>query len=146
LTITASVSTAASYIDVSDGQGFGIIESYHHIHHHLGHLHSLHLLIISNCSSFARSVRGPTATATAESTTTTSRAALAGLVNANGATVEPNDISLEATSCTIVHPLNVVHGGDGSLSIGLLGVADETKATAATSVTILDDDLSDKVG
>jgi hypothetical protein len=144
LTITASVSTAASYVDVSDGQGFGIIESYHHIHHHLGHLHSLHLLIISNCSSFG-SVRGPTATATAESTTTTSRAALAGLVNANGATVEPNDISLEATSCTIVHPLNVVHVGNGSLRISLLGVADETKATAATSVTILDDDLN-KVG
>jgi hypothetical protein len=40
-----------------------------------------------------------------------------------------------------MNPLDVVHGGDRSFSIGLLGIANETKATAATSVTILDDDL-----
>ena len=37
--------------------------------------------------------------------------------------------------------LNVVHGIDGSLGIGLLTVADETEASAATSVTVLDNDL-----
>jgi len=37
--------------------------------------------------------------------------------------------------------LNVVHGVDGSIGIGLLAVADKAKATAAASVTVLDDDL-----
>ena len=39
--------------------------------------------------------------------------------------------------------LNVVHGVDGSLGIGLLAVTDKAKATAAASVTVLDDDLQD---
>jgi len=38
--------------------------------------------------------------------------------------------------------LDVVHGSDRSFGIGLLSVANESKATAATSVTILDDDLN----
>ena len=42
--------------------------------------------------------------------------------------------------------LNVIHGVDGSLGIGLLTVADETEASAATSVTVLDDDLQDIKG
>lgn len=37
--------------------------------------------------------------------------------------------------------LNVVHGVDGSISISLLSITDESEATAATGVTILDDDL-----
>jgi hypothetical protein len=37
--------------------------------------------------------------------------------------------------------LNIVHGADGSLGIGLLTVADETEASATTSVAVLDDDL-----
>jgi hypothetical protein len=37
--------------------------------------------------------------------------------------------------------LDVVHGLDGSLSIGLLSVADKSETTAAAGVTVLDDDL-----
>jgi len=44
-----------------------------------------------------------------------------------------------------MNPLDVVHGGDRSFGIGLLSVANESKATTATSVTILDDDLDHKV-
>jgi hypothetical protein len=44
-----------------------------------------------------------------------------------------------------MNPLDVVHGGDRSFGISLLSVANESKATAATSVTILDDDLDHKV-
>lgn len=39
--------------------------------------------------------------------------------------------------------LNVVHGGDSSIGISLLAVADETESTAAATVAVLDDDLSD---
>jgi hypothetical protein len=39
--------------------------------------------------------------------------------------------------------LNVVHGSDSSLSVGLLAVTDETETTAAASVTVLDDDLGE---
>jgi hypothetical protein len=42
-----------------------------------------------------------------------------------------------------VNILNVVHGGDSSIGIGLLAVADEAEATAAATVAILDDDLTD---
>ena len=86
----------------------------------------------------------PTTTTTSKSTATTSRATLASLVNADGATIEPNEISLGVTSCTLMNPLNVVHGGDRSFSISLLSIANETEATATTSVTILDDDLDHK--
>lgn len=37
--------------------------------------------------------------------------------------------------------LDVVHGGDGILRVTLLGVSHKTKAAAATSVAVLDDDL-----
>jgi hypothetical protein len=39
------------------------------------------------------------------------------------------------------HVLNVVHSGDGSFSICLLAVTNESEATAATSITVLDNDL-----
>jgi hypothetical protein len=64
-------------------------------------------------------------TATTEtSTTITTGAALRGLVDTDRAAIK----------------LNVVHGIDGSISISFLGVADETEATATTSVTVLDND------
>lgn len=37
--------------------------------------------------------------------------------------------------------LDVVHSGDGSLSIGVTAISDKTEAAATTSVTVLDDDL-----
>jgi hypothetical protein len=37
--------------------------------------------------------------------------------------------------------LNVVHGGDGSLSIGLLLITNETETTAPASVAVFDDNL-----
>lgn len=37
--------------------------------------------------------------------------------------------------------LDVVHGGDGLLSILILSESHKSKATAATSVAILDNDL-----
>ena len=40
-----------------------------------------------------------------------------------------------------MHALNVVHGIDGSLGISLLAITDEAEATAAASVTVLDDNL-----
>jgi hypothetical protein len=86
----------------------------------------------------------PSATATAETATTTTGATLGSLVNADSATVEParqleSGVPLYAPE----NILNVVHGGDGSLGIGLLAIPNETEATAATSVTVLDDDLPD---
>lgn len=37
--------------------------------------------------------------------------------------------------------LNVVHGGDGLISVGFLAIANEAEAAATTSITVLDDDL-----
>jgi hypothetical protein len=37
--------------------------------------------------------------------------------------------------------LNVVHGLDGSIGIGLLSVANESETAAAAGITVLDDDL-----
>jgi hypothetical protein len=37
--------------------------------------------------------------------------------------------------------LDVVHGGDSGLGIRVTAIADEAESTAATSVTVLDDDL-----
>lgn len=37
--------------------------------------------------------------------------------------------------------LNIVHGRDGVLRIAFLSVADEAEATAAASVSVLDNDL-----
>jgi hypothetical protein len=56
---------------------------------------------------------------------TTSTAALGGLIDPNGTSIE----------------LNVVHGGDGSLGISFLGVSNESETTATAGVAILDDDL-----
>ena len=41
--------------------------------------------------------------------------------------------------------LNVVHGGDRSFGIGFLAVTDESKTTAAASVAVLDNDLSNQM-
>lgn len=38
--------------------------------------------------------------------------------------------------------LDVVHGSNSSIGISLLAIADESEATAATSVSVLYDDLS----
>lgn len=43
----------------------------------------------------------------------------------------------------MLNVLGIVHGADSSFGIGLLAVANETEATAATSVSVLDYDLSD---
>jgi len=51
-------------------------------------------------------------------------ATLACFVDTDGATIE----------------LNVVHGSDGSIGIGLLAVANETETTAASGITVLDYD------
>jgi hypothetical protein len=63
-------------------------------------------------------------TATTESTTTTAAASstLRCLVNTDSATIE----------------LDVVHGVDSGLGISLRSITDESKATAATGVTVLD--------
>ena len=50
-------------------------------------------------------------------------------------------ISIRGALYALMNILNVVHGVDGSIGIGLLAVADKAKATAAASVTVLDDDL-----
>lgn len=62
-------------------------------------------------------------TATAEATASSS--ALGSLVDTDGAAVE----------------LNVIHGIDSSIGIGLLTVADESESTGATSIAVLDDNL-----
>lgn len=38
-------------------------------------------------------------------------------------------------------PLDVVHGSNGIISIGIVGVADESKTTGTAGVSVLDDDL-----
>lgn len=40
-----------------------------------------------------------------------------------------------------VNVLNIVHGADSIVSISLVSEADETEATGATSITVLDNDL-----
>jgi len=77
---------------------------------------------ISTTSS--ASIATTASTATSETTSSTSRATLASLVDTDGSAVE----------------LDVVHGSDSSLGVGLLAVTDEAETTAATSVTVLDDD------
>jgi hypothetical protein len=45
-------------------------------------------------------------------------------------------------SITICDSLDVVHGGDSSIGLSLLLVADESEATATAGVTVLDDNLT----
>jgi len=77
-------------------------------------------------TSTASSITATAATSTSETaaSTSTSRATLASLVDTDGAAIE----------------LNVVHGSNGSFSIGLLTITDKAETTTAASVTILDDD------
>lgn len=37
--------------------------------------------------------------------------------------------------------LDIVHGGDSSLGIGITSISDKAESTATASVTVLDDDL-----
>lgn len=37
--------------------------------------------------------------------------------------------------------LDVVHGSNGSISVSILGVTDESEATAAAGIAVLDNDL-----
>jgi len=83
---------------------------------------SISTTTISTTSS--ASVATTASTATSETSASTSRATLACLVDTDGSAIE----------------LDVVHGSDSSLSVGLLAVTDETETTAAASVTVLDDD------
>jgi len=80
-----------------------------------------------------------TTTATAESTT--AGATLGSLVDTDGAAIEPEGQLALRALCALMHALNVVHGIDGCLRISLLAITDEAEATAAASVTVLDDNL-----
>ena len=48
------------------------------------------------------------------------------------------------TLCLLLDPLDVVHRIDGSLGLLLAGESNESEATAATGVTILNDNLKGK--
>lgn len=83
-----------------------------------------------------------------------SGAVVRGLVDADGATVEPecralasvqNKLRVLRRSQSLLWwvLLDVVHRGDGSLRVVLVRVSNESEATAAAGVTILDHDLRD---
>jgi len=65
-----------------------------------------------------------TTTTTSKSTSTTTRTPLRCLINSDSATVK----------------FDIIHRSDSSFGIRFLTVTDKSKATAATSITVLDDD------
>jgi hypothetical protein len=83
-------------------------------------------------------------TATSETSSSTSRATLASLVDTDGSAIEPDMISSWERILLSLNLLDVVHGSDSSLSVGLLAVTDEAETTAAASVTVLDNDLGER--
>lgn len=50
-------------------------------------------------------------------------------------------MDLENSDSPNIDVLDIVHGTDSSIGILLLGVTDETEATAAASITVLDNNL-----
>jgi hypothetical protein len=84
------------------------------------------------------------AVATASATATTATwTGVRGLVDADGPSVEPAGLLLELRlgRWSGVYLLDVVHRLDGLLGIVIVAVTDETESSAATSVTVFDDDL-----
>jgi hypothetical protein len=89
--------------------------------------------------------RERTTLAAKAASTTGAAGALRGLVHANGATVEPTRQAVRKWAVSFVYQqicsLDVIHARDGSIGLGVLAEANETEATAATGVAVLDDDL-----
>lgn len=80
--------------------------------------------LATSVATTAATAVSATATAATAEATAAAGATLARFVDTDGAAIE----------------LKVVHGVDGSIGIGLLGVTDETETTATASITVLDDD------
>lgn len=104
--------------------------------------HRSHLLLYQHL--FMRNVGLVRHTAlTSKSTSAASTAgALGCLVDTNGAAVKPESGQSYAEEVWRWNRLlNVIHVCDRSVGLGILGEAHKAKATAATSVAVLDDDL-----
>ena len=102
--------------------------------------------LVATAATLVTAAATTVATATlTEATTTATAGAVRGLIDADSAAIEP---SLECQRPHNVHVpdgdlLLAIHVGDGVLGIGIVGVTDKAEATAATGITVLDDNLSE---
>jgi hypothetical protein len=89
-----------------------------------------------------------TSSATAISTTSTAAAGttLGSLINSDSTAGEPSEVSMYTCSNVFMGVLDIVHGSDSGIGIGLLAITDESEATATTGISILYDDLSRLLG
>lgn len=121
-------------------------------HGRISHVGAAHGVAVRWRGTVGHGLLSETATTTEATTTTetTSRTIVRGLVYANDSTVEPIPVLAPIqllrrrdapVSVRGKFVLDIVHGRDGILGIALLGVANESETAAATSVSILDNDL-----